>query len=205
MASRNIPSVYLVDDDARVRRALKWLIESIGQRALDYASAEQFLEAYRPGSPGCLVLDIRMAGMSGLQLLEELRSRGIRLPAIILTGHGNVRAAVRAMKLGAVDFMEKPHTDQELLELVQKALREDAHLRTLEAERSRTAVRLQTLTHREHQILERIVRGHANKVIALELGISEKTVEVHRKKIMQKMQAKSFADLVKMTVSKLGD
>jgi two-component system response regulator FixJ len=199
--SENVePVVFVVDDDQDVRNALRWLIESVHLKVATYESAETFLKVYDPSQPGCLVLDVRMPGMGGLGLLEHLRAHDIRLPTIILTGHGDVPIAVRAMKAGAMDFIEKPFTDQDLLDQIQLALREDERLRHQQVERRAILVRLDSLTPRERQVLERVVEGQANKVISAELGISERTVETHRKKIMDKMRAKSLAELIQMTL-----
>ncbi len=193
-------TVFIVDDDEDVRNALCWLIESVNLRAETFESAELFLDAYDRERPGCLVLDLRMPGIGGLGLLESLPSREIHLPVIMLTGHGDVPIAVRAMKAGAMDFIEKPFTDQDLLDKIQTALREDARRRKDMAERVAIEGRLAHLTPREQEILERLVNGQANKVISADLGISERTVETHRKNIMEKMQAKSLAELVQMAV-----
>lgn len=200
MGAEETATVFVVDDDEDVRHALRWLIESVDLKVATYESAEAFLAAYTPSQPGCLVLDVRMPGMGGLGLLEHLRANGIVLPTIIITGHGDVPIAVRAMKAGAMDFIEKPFTDQDLLDQIQRALKEDARLRSQQRERAEVLSRLQTLTPREHEVLQRVVQGQANKVISAELGISERTVETHRKKIMDKMQARSLAELVQMTL-----
>jgi FixJ family two-component response regulator len=194
------PTVFVVDDDAHMCRALRWLVESVNLRVETFDSAEAFLRTYTAERPGCLVLDVRMPGMSGIQLLEQLRSRGILTPVIILTGHGNVRTAVRAMKAGAVDVVEKPYTDDELLELIQDAIDKDTHWRGRAAEDATIAARLDQLTTREREVLSSIVQGQANKVIAAELAITEKTVEAHRKRIMEKMQARSLAQLFNMVL-----
>ena len=194
-------TVFVVDDDPDVRDGLRWLIESVGLKVELYDSAESFLYAYKSTRPGCLVLDVRMRGMSGLQLLENLRARELRLPVILLTGHGSVRLAVRAMKAGAVDVIEKPYADEELLDQVQTALRRDALERREMAERDVVAARMDSLTSRERQVLDLVVKGAANKVVAAELGIGERTVETHRKKIMDKMRAKSLAELVNLVLT----
>lgn len=192
------PTVFVVDDDEAVRGGLQQLLQTIGLNVQTYASADEFLASYRPGQPGCLVLDIRMPGMGGLDLQEQLARQGIQLPIIFLTGHGDVPAAVRALKAGAMDFLEKPFNSQVLLDLVQQAIRRDADARTRSAEESQITRRLRTLTAREREVLDRMTGGKANKVIAMELGISERTVEFHRGKIMKKMQARSLAELINM-------
>ncbi|MFZ0257965.1 MAG: response regulator transcription factor [Gammaproteobacteria bacterium] len=200
MSAEGVPTVFVVDDDEDVRNALRWLIESVDLTVATYPSAEAFLAAYTPGQPGCLVLDVRMPGMGGLGLLEHMRIEGMELPTIILTGHADVPIAVRAMKSGAIDFIEKPFTDQDLLDQIQRALKEDAKQRSQQLKRAEVLSRVETLTPREREVLRRVVQGQANKVISAELGISERTVETHRKKIMDKMQAKSLAELIQMTL-----
>lgn len=200
MAADGPPTVFVVDDDEDVRHALRWLIESVELTVATYPSAEAFLAAYTPGQPGCLVLDVRMPGMGGLGLLEHLRAQRIDLPTIILTGHGDVPIAVRAMKSGAMDFIEKPFTNQDLLDQIQRALKQDAEQRSQQLQRAQVQARVETLTPREREVLQRVVQGQANKVISVELGISERTVETHRKKIMDKMQAHSLAELIQMTL-----
>jgi FixJ family two-component response regulator len=192
------PIVYVVDDDQAVRDSLRWLIESIGHRVEAFDHAQEFLDAYDSEQPGCLVLDVRMPGMSGLDLQDRLRDRGIQLPIIIITGHGDVPMAVRAMKSGALDFVEKPFSDQVLLERIQQALDLDGRMRQRFERVKDIAARLATLTPREREVMDQVVAGHANKVIAYELGVSMKTVEAHRGKVMRKMKARSLSDLVQM-------
>jgi len=193
--------VMLVDDDAQVRQALRWLIESIGVKVSEYESAEQFLESYSPETLGCLVLDVRMRGMSGLQLLEELRRRDISLPTVVLTGHASVPMAVKAMKLGVVEFIEKPFADDDLLDAIQEGLRMSLHLQHDNNERAQLAAKFNALSTRERQVLDAVVEGQANKVIAADLGISEKTVEAHRKRTMEKTGARVVAELIKMAIA----
>ncbi len=188
-------TVFVVDDDRTFRESLRWLLESMNLKVQAYASAEEFLGAHDPERPGCLLLDIRMPHLSGLQLQEMLAARGASLPVIFVTGHGNVPMAVRAMKRGAVDFLEKPFNDETLLERVQEALAIDIRRRREAAEREWIAERVARLTHREQQVLGAIVSGRANKQIAAELGISVKTVEIHRGHVMQKMRVSSVAEL----------
>lgn len=192
------PTVFVVDDDAAVRGGLQQLLQTIGLNVQTYASADEFLASYRAGQPGCLVLDIRMPGMGGLDLQEQLAERGIQLPIIFLTGHGDVPAAVRALKAGAMDFLEKPFNSQVLLDLIQQAIRRDADTRTRDAQESEITRRLALLTVREREVLDMMIAGKANKVIAMELDISERTVEFHRGKIMRKMRARSLAELINM-------
>ena len=192
------PNIFVVDDDQTLRGSLCWLLESLNLNVQTYASAHEFLSSYDPVQPGCLLLDVRMPEISGLQLQDMLKKRRIRIPVIIITGHSDVSMAVRAMKAGALDFIEKPFHDQELLECVQQALAVDARQR-LEEEQQRIAVeRLESLTPREREVLEKVICGKLNKMIATELGISMKTVEAHRAKIMEKMRVNSAFELAGM-------
>lgn len=194
------PTVFVVDDDQVNRDLLQCLMESVDLAVETFASAREFLDAFQPGRCGCLLLDVRMPGMSGIELQKELAHRRIDLPVIIVTGHSNVQMAVGAMKKGAFDFIEKPFNNQQLLDLVQKAMKEDV---SLAGERSRKAEidkRLSLLTPRERQVLDQITAGKPNKQIAHELGIGQRTVEVHRARVMKKIQAKSLADLMKMVI-----
>jgi FixJ family two-component response regulator len=195
------PTVFVIDDDKAVRHFLRGLIASVNLRVEAYASAQEFLAAYRSSSPGCLLLDIRMPGMSGLELQQELSVRGIDLPVIVLTGHGNVQVAVHAMKAGAVDFIEKPFNNELLLDRVQKAVAKSVDTYEDRIKRDEILNRRKLLTPRERQVLDLVVAGESNKGIARHLHISEKTVEIHRANVMGKMQAKSLADLVKMVSS----
>ncbi len=200
MTVQQKPIVFVVDDDPAVRDSLRWLIESVGLSVETYESALAFLEAYYPGRTGCLVLDVRMPGMSGLELQNALASEEIGLPVIVITGHGDVPMAVRAMKKGAVDFIQKPFNDQELLDRIHEALESDAPIRRERAERAEIAVRLAQLTPRELEVMMQVIAGRSNKAIAADLGISGKTVEVHRARIMEKMQAGSLAELVRFVL-----
>lgn len=191
-------AVYVVDDDDAVRRFLRGLIGSIGLRVETYATAQEFLDAYEVGSPGCLLLDIRMPGTSGLELQAELGRRKINIPVIVLTGHGDVKIAVHAMKAGAVDFIEKPFNNELLLHAIQKVIADRGRSGSTRIRRHEISHRLETLTPRERQVLGMVVAGKTNKGTARHLGISEKTVEIHRARVMEKMQAKSLAELVKM-------
>lgn len=189
-------TVHVVDDDAAVRDSLALLVRSVGLESRTYASAAEFLAAFDATMDGCLVVDIRMPGMSGLDLQQVLKERGCRLPLLFITGHGDVAMAVRAMRAGALDFIEKPFRDQELLDRINQALALSAQQRSAFAQVEDIRARLSTLTTREREIMERIVAGQANKVIAMELGLSERTVEIHRAKVMTKMQVHSLAELV---------
>ncbi len=192
--------VYVVDDDEAMRDSLQWLLESHGVPVVVFSSAASFLEAYRDDMRGCLVLDVRMPGMNGLELHDRLCAKGAALPVVFVTGHGDVPMAVSAVKKGAVDFIEKPFADKELLRLVAHALeldRAQAGTRTRNAELRR---RLDSLTDREREVLDLVVAGKPNKLIADELGISPKTVEVHRARVMEKMGAGSVAELVQAVI-----
>jgi len=198
------PTVFIVDDDDAVRRFLSGLIESIELRVEAFASARDFLETYEPGQPGCLVLDVRMPGMSGLELQSKLAEQAVDLPVIILTGHGNVQLAVHAMQAGAIDFVEKPFDNELLLDRIQKAVAENVRAGSERIKRNEIAERMQLLTPREREVLDLVVAGQTNKGVARHLDISEKTVEIHRANVMRKMQAKSLADLVKMATDRHG-
>jgi FixJ family two-component response regulator len=195
------PKVFIVDDDAAVRRSIRMLIRTIGIEAEAFASAKEFLDAYDPRQPGCLVLDVRMPGMSGLELQEKLRDMDANLPIIFVTAHGDVPMAVNAMRSGAVDFIQKPFRDQELIDRVQQALEQDARSRAALAGKEEIQRRVSTLTPREREVMDMVVGGKANKVIAANLGLSERTVEIHRSRVMKKMEAESLPQLVQMMVS----
>jgi len=192
------PTVFIVDDDEPVRQFLKGLVTSVGLRVEPCASANDFLDTYEPDQAGCLLLDIRMPGMSGIELQKELVRRNIDIPIIFLTGHGEVQVAVHAMKAGAVDFIEKPFNNQLLLDRVQEAVAKSVHASTHRGMREEIESRVALLTPRERQVLSGVIAGETNKGISRNLDISEKTVEIHRSKVMEKMQAKSLVDLVKM-------
>jgi FixJ family two-component response regulator len=195
---RDAPCVYVVDDDEAVRDSLKVLLSSVGLSSRAYASAPDFLEDHDPDQHSCLVADIRMPGMSGLDLQDELNRRASTIPIVFITGHGDVPMAVDAMKSGALDFIQKPFRDQDLLDRIHQALEWDAKRREENQEASDVRAKLATLTARETEVMERVVGGQANKVIALDLGVSQRTVEIHRARVMQKMGARSLADLVRM-------
>lgn len=194
------PTVFVVDDDAAVLDSLKLLLRSVGLEAETYTSAREFIAAYDPDARGCLVLDVRMPGMSGLELQERLEALGSTLPVIFITAHGDVPMAVRAVKAGAVDFIQKPFSDQELLDKIQHAMEENARARAAAADREEVSARIASLTPRERQVMELVVAGKANKVIAHELGLSQRTVEIHRARVMEKMQAASLPELVQMVM-----
>ncbi|QIK37794.1 response regulator transcription factor [Caldichromatium japonicum] len=194
------PTVFVVDDDEAMRTSLQWLIESTGLPVKTYASASAFLADYYPGRAGCLLLDVRMPGMSGLELQTLLAREGFGIPVILITGHGDIAMAVRAMKAGALDFIEKPFHDEDLLRSIRQALDHDQRLRNERLARAETIRRLAELTPREHEVMVMVTEGKSNKDIAALLGVSTKTVEVHRARVMEKMQAESLADLVRMVL-----
>ncbi|MCG7873532.1 MAG: response regulator transcription factor [Candidatus Thiodiazotropha lotti] len=197
----NRPTVFVVDDDQAMRNSLKWLIESVSMQVETFESANAFIQSYYPGRSGCLLLDVRMPGMSGLELQEYLKVNQIAIPVIIITGHGDVPMAVRAMKAGAVDFIEKPFNDELLLESIRHAMAVDAKQRDMQSQRAEIATRLARLTPREHEVMLMVTNGKANKEIATSLGVSSKTVEAHRARVMEKMEADSLAELVRMAIS----
>ncbi len=191
-------TIYIVDDDEAVLDALALLLDTVGLNCQTFASAMQFLAAYDGVSGGCLVLDIRMPGMSGLELQEKLIEEHVLLPIIFITGHGDIPMAVEAMRNGAHDFIRKPFREQELLDRINEALAMESGIRHQQYERAAILMKLQDLTEREREVFQRITAGEANKVIAIELEISDRTVEVHRAHVMKKMAAKSLAQLVRM-------
>jgi FixJ family two-component response regulator len=195
------PVISVVDDDAAARSSLRLLLKSLGLAATAYDSAASFLASYDPQQPGCLLLDIRMPGMSGLELQEELNRRGTLSPIIFITGHGDVAMAVEAMQHGAFDFIQKPFRDQELLDRVQGALAKDRAIRDQLRAHESIRHRLESLTAREHDVLDLVTGGAPNKIIAHKLGISQRTVEIHRARVMEKMCADSLAQLVHMTMA----
>jgi FixJ family two-component response regulator len=195
-----LPVVFVVDDDPAMRDSLRWLIESTGLQVETFGDAQTFLARIRPELPGCLVLDVRMPGMSGLDLQAELTRRGVGLPTIVVTGHAEVPMAVRAVKAGAIDFIEKPFSDQLLLDRVRQGIEMDRRERDGRARRAEILRRMSLLTQREREVLDLVVVGKANKEIAAALHLSPKTVEVHRAHVMEKMQASSVAELVRLSL-----
>jgi len=193
--------ILIVDDDADVRDSLRALLESAGYEVQDFESARKVLAEPNLSSKSCLIADIRMPDMDGLALQEELVARRIGIPVIVVTGHGDVPLAVRAMKAGAVDFIEKPFDDELLLESVKRALAKSSGSRTQASLAQTAESRITQLTPRERQVLDHLVAGHANKVIAYELDISPRTVEIHRAHLMEKMQARSLSDLVRFALA----
>lgn len=191
-------TVFVVDDDPAIRKSLRWLIESVGLKVQTHELASEFLESYSPDHPGCLVLDVRIPGMSGLELQEKLRERGYDIPVIIVSGYGDVPMAVRAMKAGAVDFLEKPVSDQVLLDYIQKGIERDIKNKANREQNKELVERKATLTRRENEVMKYVVSGFSSREIAEKLNVSFKTVEAHRAKIMKKMQAKSVPKLIQM-------
>jgi len=193
-----LPVVHIVDDDPDVRRSVGFLVSILDVEVRAFATAEAFLEAWRPGRIGCLILDVRMPGMSGLELQEQMQRRGIDLPIIFVSGHGDIPMAVRAMRSGAVDFLTKPYSDQDLLDLIQRALQVDRERQQLRREASILAARQALLTQRESEVMAHAVAGETNKEIAGKLGISVKTVETHRARLMEKMRVDNIAELCRV-------
>jgi two-component system response regulator TtrR len=198
---QNAPLIYIVEDDDALRDSLCWLIASAGYRSAAFGSAEDFLAAYEPGTGACLVLDVRMPGMSGLQLQEMLLRLHQSIPTIFVTGHGDVPMAVSAIKRGALDFIEKPYRDQDLLTKIETAVQIERRLADSRARFRLIAPRLATLTTREREVMRRVVEGRPNKCIAKDLAISIKTVEAHRSKMMEKLGVTSIAELVRVVVA----
>ena len=192
--------VYIVDDDDAVRSALKLLVKSIGLAVEGYGSAPEFLAHHDTHRSSCLVLDVRMQGMSGLELQQELNQRGAIIPVIFITGHGDIPMAVEAMQHGAFDFLQKPFRDQDLIDRIQRALARDATNRQQLQQGDRIREHLASLTPREMEVLKLLVSGKQNKVMAAELGVSQRTVEIHRARVMEKMEANSVAQLVRMVI-----
>lgn len=200
MSGSSKQTVYVVDDDDAVRDALTMLLRSVGQQVEAFDSGVSFVERYRPDMAGCLVLDIRMPKMSGLEVQQRLRELGSTLPVIFITGHGDIPMAVQAIKEGAADFIQKPFRDQDLLDRIHTALELDTRQRSVDSQRATLQTRYESLTDREREVMLMVVAGKANKVIALDLDLSQRTVEIHRARVMEKMQARSLADLVKMAI-----
>lgn len=199
------PMIYVVDDDDSMRQAIALLLRTVGYTPVVFARPTDFLAKYDPNQHGCLVLDIRMPEMSGLEVQQQLNRSGAMLPVIFITGHGDIPMAVQAMKDGAFDFMTKPFRDQDLLDRINSALKQDAENRAALERHTDLRRRAESLTAREREVLELVVDGRANKVIAIDLGLSERTVEIHRANVMEKMGARSVAHLVKMYLTLKGD
>lgn len=200
LASAATPTAFVVEDDESIRTLWRWLMESNGIAVRTFTSAVEFLRDYRPGAAGCLILDLRLPGMSGLELQGHLKQNGIDIPIVFVTAHGDVRTAVTALKEGAVDFIEKPFSYRQAVTIVQKAFQRDAERRERQGRQAEAAARLATLTERERAVLHRVISGKPNKLIAEELEISIKTVEFHRAKVMEKMGVDSLAGLVQLAL-----
>jgi two-component system, LuxR family, response regulator FixJ len=199
------PVIYIVDDDDGMRRALTVLMTTVGYQPMPFSRPAEFLAKYDPNQPGCLVLDVRMPEMSGLEVQQQLNRSGSLLPVILVTGHGDIPMAVQAMKDGAFDFLQKPFRDQDLLDRINAALKQDAQNRESVDRLADLRQRAQSLTPREREVMAHVVDGKANKVIAIDLGLSERTVEIHRANVMEKMDARSVAHLVKMHLTLGGE
>lgn len=199
------PTIFIVDDDEGVRNSLCFLLKTVGLATRAFALASEFLEAYRPEQPGCLILDVRMPGMSGLELQQQLNVRGATIPVIFITGHGDVPMAVEAMQQGAFDFLQKPFRDQDLIDRVQRALERDARSRAALAEHAKIRQRLHSMTPREREVMRLMTSGKPNKIMAADLGVSQRTVEIHRARVMEKSGAASLAQLVRMVMDLEGE
>ena len=193
-------TVFVIDDDEAVRTSLRLLLKSVGLPVETFASAQEFLDQYDEDRAGCLVLDIRMPGISGLELQQHLNDRNSIMPIVFITGHGDVPMAVEAMQAGAVDFIQKPFRDQDLIDRINRALDKDREMRSELRERDEIRRRMSQLTPREHEVLDLVTQGKANKVIAGDLNVSQRTVEIHRARVMEKMGAGSLAHLVRMVI-----
>ena len=191
-------TVMVVDDDAGVRNAMRALLKSVGLGSTLFASGPEFLASYQPHQHGCLVLDIRMPGMSGLELQQQLNLRGAVIPVIFMSGHADIPMAVEAMQHGAFDFLQKPFRDQDLLDRIQRAIAKDAELRRSLGQHERIKAHLNDLTPREREVLDLMTQGLQNKAIAQKLNVSPRTIEIHRARVMEKMKASSVAELVRM-------
>ena len=195
------PIVFIVDDDEAVRDSLQTLLEAAGHRVRSFASGSEFLAAMPPSEEGCLIIDVRMPGIGGLDVQERLRVEGIALPVIVITGHGDVPLAVRAMKAGAVDFVEKPFAEEAILAAIERALEIGRQQHRVEIETGDAEARLAPLSEREQQVLRLLIAGKQNKAIAYELGISPRTVEIHRARVMLKTRARSLSELVRLAIA----
>jgi len=197
-----MPTVFIVDDDAGVRKSIRELLLSVGLAVETFESAQSFLDAFDTARPGCLVLDVRMARMSGLALEAKLAEMGADIPIVFISGHGDISMAVNAIKRGAVDFVPKPYQEQQLLDAVNEALRRDALRRAAPLDASGFAQRLQMLSPREHEVLDLALKGHSSKAIARELGISHRTVELHRSHLLEKLEVASITELMRLNLGR---
>jgi FixJ family two-component response regulator len=198
MKAAVVPTVFIIDDDRGMRQAVQDLVESVGLRAESFATCQEFLDKKRTSDPSCLVLDVRLPQMSGLDFQQRLTEIGMQIPIIFITAHGDVPMSVRALKSGAVEFLTKPFRDQDLLDAIQQALQRDRIAQEQEAEINDLRQRYQTLTMREREVMSLVVSGRLNKQVASEIGASEATVKIHRGNVMQKMQAGSIVELVRI-------
>ena len=198
--SKKGTTIFVVDDDEAIRDSLAVLLKTVDLNATTFSSGDEFLEAYDPGWEGCILLDIRMPGTSGMEVQKRLAESGCSIPVIFITGHGDIPMAVEAMHGGAFDFIQKPFRDQDLLDRIDQALTTSNEQEQQSARKKTVQNQLQTLTPREQEVMQLVVHGSANKVIAMDLGVSQRTVEIHRARVMEKMQARSLAELVRMAL-----